>query len=88
MAVEVNGDGESFQSGNPNELFETPVSGYGRNQYVVSANGKRFLVNVPAPEREGARFKVALDPGQHRKGRCGGTPVHQFKPPREACQTR
>lgn len=61
MAVEVNGDGESFHSGNPKELFETPVSGYGRNRYVVSADGKRFLVNVPVREREGDRFKVVLN---------------------------
>ena len=39
MPVEVNGDGESFQSGNPKELFETPVSDYRRNRYVVSADG-------------------------------------------------
>lgn len=61
MAVEVNGDGESFQSGNPKELFETPVSVYVRNRYIASADAKRFLVNVPLREKEGIRFKVVLN---------------------------
>jgi Tol biopolymer transport system component len=44
--------GSSFQPGLPQRLFEAPVSSnvnpsYTRNQYVVTGDGQRFLVNQP-----------------------------------------
>jgi Tol biopolymer transport system component len=61
MAVEVNGDGESFRAGTPKELFEahlTPEEP--RNRYIVTADGKRFLMNV-LMEEEHASFRVVLN---------------------------
>ncbi len=61
MAVEVNGDGESFRAGNPKMLFETPLlPGTLRNRYDVSSDGKRFLINVLA-ERPATSFTVVLN---------------------------
>jgi dipeptidyl aminopeptidase/acylaminoacyl peptidase len=52
MAVEVNGDGESFRPGIPKELFETPpLPAPRRNRYNVTSDGKRFLLNVLAEEQ-------------------------------------
>jgi Tol biopolymer transport system component len=62
MAVEVNGDREAFQFGIPKKLFEarlTPVQR--RNRYVVTSDGKRFLMNVPAEEQERTSFRVVLN---------------------------
>lgn len=44
--------GPTFESAAPTALFETRMSalmnfGYTRNQYVVSADGQRFLINQP-----------------------------------------
>jgi hypothetical protein len=43
----------SLEAGLPTRLFETRMSNvfnpsYTRNQYVVSADGNRFLINQPA----------------------------------------
>jgi hypothetical protein len=62
MAVEVNGDGESFQPGIPKELFEaglTPLQL--RNRYVVTSDGKRFLMNTLAEAPECAGFTMVLN---------------------------
>jgi eukaryotic-like serine/threonine-protein kinase len=62
MAVEVNGDGEAFQASIPKKLFEarlTPVQR--RNRYVVTSDGKRFLMNVLAEEQERTSFRVVLN---------------------------
>jgi Tol biopolymer transport system component/tRNA A-37 threonylcarbamoyl transferase component Bud32 len=61
MAVEVNGDGESFQAGAPKELFETRLPEPRRNRYDVTADGKRFLLNLPVQERERTGFTVVLN---------------------------
>jgi dipeptidyl aminopeptidase/acylaminoacyl peptidase len=52
MAAPVITDGSAFRAGTPIALFSTdldanglPVSG--RNQYVVTADGQRFLINQP-----------------------------------------
>jgi dipeptidyl aminopeptidase/acylaminoacyl peptidase len=69
MAVEVNGDGESFRAGIPKELFEarlTPVQR--RNRYLVTSDGKRFLMNALPEEHESASFRVVLNwPGLLRR---------------------
>lgn len=46
MAVEVKGDGSTFEAGIPNALFEVRVRNFpgARNNYVVTADGQRFLV--------------------------------------------
>jgi Tol biopolymer transport system component/predicted Ser/Thr protein kinase len=53
MAVEVKADALTFEVGVPEVLFETALFGTTnqRNRYVVSPDGRRFLINVP---REGA----------------------------------
>ncbi|MDQ3665217.1 MAG: hypothetical protein M3410_01240 [Acidobacteriota bacterium] len=46
MAVEVKGNGSTFEVGVPKALFELRVPGLPgpRNYYVVAADGRRFLV--------------------------------------------
>jgi Tol biopolymer transport system component len=62
MVVEVNGDGESFHAGIPKQLFETRLTPeLRRNRYVVSSDGKRFLVNALVEEQERATFRVVLN---------------------------
>jgi hypothetical protein len=58
MAVEVNSDGESFRFAVPKELFETPLPGVRRNRYDVTADGRRFLINVPVEEKAPKSFRV------------------------------
>ena len=53
MSVVVRG-GSTFEAGPPTRLFETRMSTvfnptYTRNQYVVSADGQRFLINQTSP---------------------------------------
>ena len=61
MSVEVNGDGEACQFGIPKELFEARLTlEQRRTRYVVASDGKRFLMNMMADEREPARFLVVL----------------------------
>ena len=62
MAVEVNGDGESFRAGIPKELFEVRLpSEQRRNRYLVTSDGKRFLMNVVLAEQNSASFRVVLN---------------------------
>jgi hypothetical protein len=53
MAVDIGTDGTTLRAGTPHALFQTKlvVSPF-LDQYAVSADGRRFLVNVPfdAPE--------------------------------------
>jgi hypothetical protein len=49
MDAEGNGKGPSFQAGAVEQLFQTRVAGES-NQYVVSADGQRFLV-ITTPEQ-------------------------------------
>ncbi|MCA1602594.1 MAG: protein kinase, partial [Acidobacteria bacterium] len=46
MAVEVKGDGSTFERGVPNALFELRIPNFpgARNFYFVAADGQRFLV--------------------------------------------
>jgi len=56
MAVSLSptGDGQSVEPGVPVPLFPTHVGGavppLGRQQYVVSDNGQRFLMNTVSDE--------------------------------------
>lgn len=50
MSVEVRSNGSDFKYGTPTVLFKSPMH-YGftgsRNDYVVSADGQKFLINTP-----------------------------------------
>jgi serine/threonine protein kinase len=53
--VKVSPDGESIESGTPATLFPVripggPVTAFGRQEYAVSSDGQRFLVNLAADE--------------------------------------
>ncbi len=62
MAVEVNGEGESFRAGIPKELFEARLTPeQRRNRYLVASDGKRFLMNALAEEQERASLRVVLN---------------------------
>jgi len=49
MAVQVNGEGASFKASSPRALFRARIQAPGilaiRNDYVVRADGQRFLIN-------------------------------------------
>ena len=62
MAVEVNEDGESIRAGIPRELFEARLTPeQRRNRYVVTSDGKRFLMNALVEEQEHASIRVVLN---------------------------
>ncbi len=62
MAVEVNGEGESFRAGIPKELFEARLTLLQRrNRYIVTADGKRFLMNALVEEQGHASIRVVLN---------------------------
>jgi serine/threonine protein kinase len=62
MAVEVNGDGESIRAGIPKELFEARLTPYQRrNRYIVTSDGKRFLMNALVEEQGHASIRVVLN---------------------------
>jgi len=68
MAVEANGDGESFRAGIPKELFEARLTLLQRrNRYIVTADGKRFLMNALVEEQGHASIRVVLNwPSRYR----------------------
>jgi hypothetical protein len=58
MAVDV-AAGDAFEAGPPRPLFKTALNGYmAPNRYAVSADGQRFLMNIPAPPAATARIVV------------------------------
>jgi hypothetical protein len=61
MAIDVNPDGESFEKGIAKELFEAPLAEERRSNYAVSADGKRFLLNVRVEDKNKAQFTVMLN---------------------------
>jgi len=63
MAVQVNTAAGRFQVGTPKLLFKTQLirPGYSRNIYVVSPDGKRFLMLVPAGKPGSARITVVVN---------------------------
>jgi serine/threonine protein kinase/Tol biopolymer transport system component len=48
MAVDVETDSSSFSSGTPRALFRVQTSPQGRNAFLVTKDGRRFLVVEPA----------------------------------------
>jgi hypothetical protein len=64
MAVEVKTEAATFASGAPRALFETRISkGEDRpgDQYAVTADGQRFLVNTVAAEGADSPVTVVLN---------------------------
>ena len=62
MAVAVSTDSASFQAGIPKELFQAQlVRGGIKNGYVVSPDGQRFLVLVPAGEAKPEPITVLMN---------------------------
>jgi hypothetical protein len=47
MAVDIHLDGKSLNAGIPLPLFKHSTAQVGRNRYVVSSDGQRFLMIVP-----------------------------------------
>ena len=61
MAVEVKTDGPSFDAGIPKPLFEVPVTSAGRNHFLVTKDGQRFLVVSPVEETSNAPMQVLVN---------------------------
>ncbi|MDA2927732.1 hypothetical protein MYX78_10980, partial [Acidobacteria bacterium AH-259-G07] len=62
MAVEVNTRGSSLEAGIPKVLFEAPFAYLGRrNAYVVSADGRRFLIITPVEQAASSPITVVLN---------------------------
>ena len=63
MSVNVDTSSATFQAGIPKVLFETQLSGRypGRNMYVVSPDGQRFLMLVPATEDKPQPITVVVN---------------------------
>jgi hypothetical protein len=62
MAVDVTASAAVFATGRPRELFTTGITTFNRrNQYVVTRDGQRFLVNVSAEDRNSAPITVVLN---------------------------
>ncbi len=65
MAVEVKGNGPTFEAGVPQALFEPRLQTFGlpgpRNIYVATADGQRFLVTSAPEERISTPTTVVLN---------------------------
>ncbi len=63
MAVDVNTNAAAFQAGVPKPQFQTQLDGSyrGRNMYVVSPDGKRFLMIVPASQAKPEPITVVVN---------------------------
>lgn len=71
MAVDVKLS-PAFEAGTPHPLFQTNVTSLmdGRNHYVVSRDGQRFLISSPAKSESAGVIKVVLNwPALLRKER-------------------
>jgi Tol biopolymer transport system component len=62
MAVDIIEEGSTLKPGVPKPLFEVPLLvSSGRNNYVVTAKGQRFLVNMAVQETVIAPFSVVFN---------------------------
>jgi Tol biopolymer transport system component len=67
MSVAVRADGQSFDAGRPSPLFRTTVlgapfqNGVVRNEYAVTRDGERFLVNEPVEGAAAYAIRVLLN---------------------------
>jgi hypothetical protein len=61
MAVEVKTDGPSFEAGIPKPLFDVHLTSTGRNRFLATKDGQRFLVNSPLEETTKAPIQVMVN---------------------------
>jgi hypothetical protein len=62
MSVEVR-PAVTFEYGTPRPLFVTRIDNYGApNRFVVSADGSKFLINVPVDEQKANVVTVSINP--------------------------
>jgi serine/threonine protein kinase len=61
MAVDVKTDGPSFEAGIPKPLFDVRLTSTGRNRYLATKDGQRFLVNAPLEETTKAPIQVMVN---------------------------
>ncbi|HYN06359.1 MAG TPA: protein kinase [Vicinamibacterales bacterium] len=64
MATAVTEDRSRFETGTPQALFNTGITASSidrRNQYVVTPDGRRFLVNISAEDENAAPITVVLN---------------------------
>ncbi len=61
MAAAVNDKGANFEVGAVKPLFEARFVTGGRNQYAVSADGQRFLINTTPEQEASAPITVVLN---------------------------
>jgi hypothetical protein len=63
MALEVKASPSGFEAGTPKLLFDSHVASVGlrRNRYVVSGDGKRFLVSTALGESKAPPIEVILN---------------------------
>jgi Tol biopolymer transport system component len=61
MAVDIADKGGAIVAGTPHVLFETRISVGGRNRWVVTPDGKRFLVIVPLEQKPVTSLNVILN---------------------------
>ena len=85
MAVEVTASGSSIETGIPRALFATGITGSfvdRFNQYVVTRDGQRFLVNISEEDVSSAPITVVLNwdaAGQARPSQLS-KPGHDSRP--------
>jgi Tol biopolymer transport system component len=61
MAVEVKTDGTSFEAGIPKPLFDVDIPAGGRNHFLVSRDGQRFLVIAPVADTSNSPMQVLVN---------------------------
>jgi Tol biopolymer transport system component len=64
MSVAVKADPNGIESSQPRELFKTGITASfldRRNQYVVTRDGERFLVNISAEDESSAPITVVMN---------------------------
>lgn len=70
MAVDVRTVGGRVELGTPHALFATGLGGSlidPRNQYAVTRDGQRFLVNLSAEDENAAPITVLMNWGAPRR---------------------
>jgi hypothetical protein len=61
MSVDVKTGGASFEAGIPKPVLELRLSGSGRNHYVITRDGQRFLVVAPIEQYATAPIHVLVN---------------------------
>lgn len=61
MAVDIEVRNGAIVAGIPHPLFETRLPTCGRNRWVVTRDGKKFLVVVPIEQKASTTLNVILN---------------------------